>query len=63
MFRRVHDYGRSGVLLSAISAIDVAIWDIKGKFLNQSITNLLGGAFVDKIRPYATGLILIKTKI
>tara|TARA_B100001173_G_scaffold283901_1_gene269755 strand:+ start:860 stop:2023 length:1164 start_codon:yes stop_codon:yes gene_type:complete len=62
MFRRVHDYGRSGVLLSAISAIDIAIWDIKGKFLNQSITNLLGGAFVNKIRPYATGLYFNKNK-
>ena len=32
LFRRVHDYGRSGVFVSAISAIDIALWDIKGKY-------------------------------
>ena len=56
MFRRVHDYARSGVFLSAISAIDVALWDIKGKFHNLPISTLLGGSFTEKIRPYATGL-------
>ena len=56
LFRRVHDYGRSGVFLSAISAIDVAIWDIKGKYHKLPISTLLGGSHRDKIRPYATGL-------
>ena len=31
MFRRSIDYARKGIFLSAISAIDVAIWDLKGK--------------------------------
>ena len=35
MFRRSIDYARKGILLSAISAIDVAIWDLKGKILKQ----------------------------
>ena len=56
MFRRVHDYARSGVFLSAISAIDVALWDIKGKHHKLPISTLLGGSFRERIRPYATGL-------
>ena len=43
MFRRSIDYARKGILLSAISAIDVAIWDLKGKILKQPVSTLLGG--------------------
>ena len=62
LFRRVHDYGRSGVFLSAISAIDVAIWDIKGKYHKLPISSLLGGSYREKIRPYATGLYFSDSK-
>lgn len=34
----------SGVWSSAVSAIDIALWDIKGKYYRESIANLLGGA-------------------
>lgn len=56
LFRRVHDYGRSGVFVSAISAIDIALWDIKGKYHKLPVSTLLGGSYREKIRPYATGL-------
>ena len=56
MFRRAIDYARKGVLLSAISAIDVAIWDLKGKILKQPISTLLGGRYREKVQVYATGL-------
>ena len=36
-------YGRRGAALSAIGAIDIAIWDLKGKILNQPVHKLLGG--------------------
>jgi len=62
MFRRVHDYARSGVFLSAISAIDVALWDIKGKYHKLPISTLLGGSFREEIRPYATGLYFSNSK-
>jgi len=62
MFRRVHDYARSGVFLSAISAIDVALWDIKGKYHKLPISTLLGGSFREGIRPYATGLYFSNSK-
>lgn len=40
------------VMLSALSAVDAALWDIKGKALNTPVYNLLGGACRDKIRIY-----------
>jgi len=45
-------YRGGPVLMSAISGIDIALWDIKGKFLNQPIYSLLGGPVRDKVRSY-----------
>ena len=41
------------VLLSALSAVDMALWDIKGKALDTPVYNLLGGKCRDKIRMYS----------
>jgi len=48
-------YGKSGgpFICSAISGIEVALWDIKGKALRAPIYELLGGQVIDKIRVYA----------
>ncbi|TCI90403.1 mandelate racemase/muconate lactonizing enzyme family protein [Tenacibaculum sp. M341] len=56
LYRKTLDYARRGVLVASISAIDIALWDLKGKILNLPVSTLLGGAFRDKIKPYATGL-------
>ena len=48
--------GRRGVGLHAMSGIDIALWDIKGKALGLPIWKLLGGGFHEKIRPYASSL-------
>ena len=45
---------------SAISAIDIALWDITGKYLNVPIHTLLGGKVRDEIAVYATGLYYTK---
>jgi len=45
---------------SAISAIDIALWDIAGKHLNVPIHTLLGGKVRNKIAVYATGLYYTK---
>ena len=56
MYRRTLDFARRGVLVSAMSAIDVALWDIKGKIMQQPVHLMLGGKKRDYIVPYATGM-------
>ena len=48
--------GRRGAGLHAISGIDMALWDIKGKALGLPVWKLLGGGFHQKIRCYASSL-------
>ena len=47
-------YFRGSVIMSAISAIDIALWDIKGKKLGVPVYELLGGKTRDKVRVYAS---------
>lgn len=56
MYRRTLDYGRKGVLIASISALDIAIMDLKGKILNVPVSTLLGGTQRIKVKPYATGM-------
>ena len=46
--------GRRGLGICAIGALDMALWDIKGKALKMPVWALLGGARQTKIRPYAS---------
>src|SRR5262245_66547076 len=54
------DYGRKGSVVSGISAIDIALWDIAGKARGVPVYKLLGGAFRTRVQPYATGFYRIK---
>ena len=56
MHLRALDYARRGVLVAAISAIDIAIWDLRGKLLGQPVSVLLGGRRREKVKVYATGM-------
>jgi len=42
--KRLNPRGATGAVVSAISALDLALWDIKGKALGQPVARLLGGA-------------------
>ncbi|WLR61550.1 galactonate dehydratase [Guptibacillus hwajinpoensis] len=53
MMYRSGFYRGGPILMSAIAGIDQALWDIKGKFHNTSIHNLLGGACRDSIKVYS----------
>jgi len=48
--------GRRGIAVHAMSGIDLALWDIKGKALGLPIWRLLGGGFRTELRPYASSL-------
>ena len=56
MYRGSIYYGRRGVAIQAISAIDIALWDICGKFYGQPIHVLLGAKWRDKARAYGSTL-------
>jgi D-galactarolactone cycloisomerase len=60
MYHRTRDYGRKGSVAAAISAIDIALWDLAGKHYGVPISKLLGGAFRSEVQPYATGFYRIK---
>lgn len=47
-------HGRRGTFIQALSAVDIALWDLAGKQLGVPVYKLLGGARTDRIRPYAT---------
>jgi L-alanine-DL-glutamate epimerase-like enolase superfamily enzyme len=56
MYRSTINVGRKGLILEAISGIDIAIWDILGKATRQPVYNLLGGKTRERIRAYASAL-------
>lgn len=54
MFQETLLIGRRGAMLRAISALDIALWDLVGKTTNQPLYRLLGG-FRDTVPAYASG--------
>jgi L-alanine-DL-glutamate epimerase-like enolase superfamily enzyme len=54
MFARTRQYGRRGVVMQAISGIDIALWDIAGKVARMPVYKLLG-ACRDRVEAYASG--------
>lgn len=55
LYNRLRDQGQRGLTMTALSGIDIALWDIKGKHFGVPISTLLGGRFRDSVRAYATG--------
>ncbi|MFD2647190.1 enolase C-terminal domain-like protein [Devosia albogilva] len=55
MTRASSPYGTAGIASYAISAVDLALWDLKGKILQRPVYELLGGPARESIFCYATG--------
>ena len=56
MYRRTLPFGRKGIGMTAISAVDLAVWDAKGKLLGQPVFKLLGGRTKRPLPVYASRL-------
>jgi len=54
MYRRTMYFGRTAVGITAMAAIDMALWDLKGKHFGEPIHRLLGGQQHTRIRAYAS---------
>jgi len=56
MYRKTMAFGRKGIGMVAISAVDIALWDLLGKSAKQPVYRLLGGRTKSKIPVYASRL-------
>jgi L-alanine-DL-glutamate epimerase-like enolase superfamily enzyme len=54
MYRRTQYFGRTSVTIAAMSAVDMALWDLKGKHFKEPIHRLLGGKQHARIKAYAS---------
>src|SRR5687768_9340046 len=54
MHRRTLYFGRSSVTITAMAAVDMALWDLKGKHFKEPIHRLLGGKQHERIQAYAS---------
>ncbi len=55
LYNALRDQGQRGLTVTALSGIDIALWDIKGKHFGVPVSTLLGGRFRHQVRAYATG--------
>ena len=56
MFRASIPYGRKGAAIEALSAVDLALWDLAGKIAQTPVNRLLGGPVREQIPAYASHL-------
>jgi D-galactarolactone cycloisomerase len=55
LYNRLRDHGQKGLAIEALSAVDMALWDLKGRHLGVSVHRLLGGPLRRRVEAYATG--------
>jgi D-galactarolactone cycloisomerase len=55
LYDKLRDQGQKGLAITALSGIDIALWDIKGKHFGASVAQLMGGPLRTSVEAYATG--------
>lgn len=56
MWRSSLRWSRRGMMISALSGLDMALWDLKGQVLRLSLSEMMGGRLRERLPCYATGL-------
>jgi D-galactarolactone cycloisomerase len=56
MWQNIFRWERRGLMLAALSGLDMALWDLKGHALKRPMSEMMGGRVRDRIPCYATGL-------
>lgn len=56
IYNRMRDYGQKGLPIAALSGVDIALWDLKGRATGLPVAKLLGGVFRERVEAYATGM-------
>lgn len=56
VYNLLRDHGQKGMPIQALSGVDIALWDVVGRYLNQPLYKLLGGAFRQSIPVYGYGM-------
>ncbi len=54
MYRGTFYYGREGIVMCAISGVEIALCDLVGRWRNIPVYQMLGGRYQDKVRAYAS---------
>ncbi len=55
LYGAYRDQGQKGLAISALSGVDIALWDLKGRHFGVPVHRLMGGALRTQVRAYATG--------
>jgi len=55
LYNRLRDHGQKGLTVEALSAVDIALWDLKGRLLGLPVHRLMGGPLRSRVQAYATG--------
>lgn len=56
LYNALRDHGQRGVAVQALSALDIALWDLRGKHFGVPVHVLMGGPVRTQVQAYATGL-------
>ena len=55
LYNALRDHGQKGLPIEALSAVDIALWDLKGRCLGLPVHRLMGGPLRTRVQAYATG--------
>lgn len=60
IYNLLRDHGQKGMPIQALSGVDIALWDLFGKIVNQPLYQLIGGAFRESVPVYGYGMMLTR---